>query len=1683
MLKYERLLERMSGHFARWMDIRKRVKTSNGGKVLQSIADEVALIQDAIDDYKKDFFLEGYIGKEEEIVDYTFRIHIGNVNTDKVKLLDPALKIVIDIKEFYADHSFALYQDGWLYIHKEHIQDDGTVVYEIYDKKYSHAPQLFHVWNVFDEFAAFLGLKRHEYETNLDLEKRIINFPKQKVNTTESGLKHAIITELLNIDPKLTADEIIIEGVTPENLQHKYKEFDTVLEALARINKDVYRLKKWDIDTWNYTYHSVNYIPHFWDVALDIYKNGVGRKDDLKIGISKETDKTNAVAMFYTKNITRASQILEQKKLTEEIELELTKYNDSIKPVKARYRMQASEALDITNEPIYFEYADINEISEDIKISDITKISDDQYEVENVVIDDSSTRIPAGKYKIRLEPEVTYSDLLIKSITVTEDSKIDLAKPNENFIEGPQGLIHAHTKIYANEVKDFTYVENARDVSEGIGVAVDATEAVLKLNLNGMQNERFNIAFTSDMTELKDIKASNFNYSNGTWESVIAASNISLEFETVCNIFAFEIEGKAKAIIDFNGVRTEMIFNGSQPYVSMSHNSPVPCRVKIVSTSAMETLKISNIRTNSYIVSYALANGEPTYIEGHGVFLPNFEENEITVNMQTLTSKTPILKHINVGDVGLSKVFLSESFNVKSEAVVDINAPGLKASIIPVDEDGNLIMDTNQGYIPFFNPIIKFTATEDYAVIYLDFKDYISVNDLEVPNAKYIANSARPYLQLMNNAEVSIGRINGTVSINKQRKTLNEIFNIDTEKSETLHVSNLFNGFICKKTDGITFIKLNEIAEYQEAFKGSLLKFEGLPNTVSPVFEEKLSRSVPNSLMSGDSYYGAVRDCYIHINSGITHIAYNEYNMFKDRISVDMIDTFHPFLEGAKAYLFDVEKITEETDVSFEQNSNKNNYSLGRSKIVIDCPFDRSNSEIYGIEKIKLPIKVLLNKNIALESSYKSYDDNVVHLNGYVITPPAGCEIQYITKPLHHADIELYPDIVKEESVTKRDDGYNKLPHCNINDIVYITASKPINGSVEEVLEEGVDYQILKTEGIIVWLKELANTRYYVKYTINKPVSITLSDDMVYEKIEYDINGYDTPPIMKDDMTDIADGDFVEISPELLQSDRIVVRCDKAGFRGIIEDRGIRFKRIIANDVVSIKSGYYYMDGIEYYMFAKEYADSVDQAVDSKFVNVEKVKNTLILRKPSNNYIQNSMLNLKGIEEIYNKDYTVKNDLKGISSLNAVTACDSFSHWISRGINLSFTDGKNGTGIKLNSFIDDGYMYLEITDKLFDSTKISMYVTSGIRAYIGVSDYIVDVPNTEATFIKSEKELTKSIADNSIVEVTIEKEANRNYFLIIKGSGIIDDIVAIDNNSFDMITEYHTKNIDILDFDIEETYPTDSIQRLLVSKHQGFKNLGAEIDRNDKIVNSPLINWGVTKIKDFQDQSDWVYCSIKKGIIENNMIVTKYDDGQFETEPIYLGEIQTIKNLIIKLNEIDAPQMTNMLITVSVSDRYDGTYRVLTSTMNNISKILGKRLDNYIKIRVDMPPNKVVHSLKIFAEYKTTDKHAPVERVSSTGTMLTHILDTHHQAYYEISDLSIEEASNLKDIKVEIRAAKENVEENVWTDWKVLKINDNLSLDNKIRFKDYRYFQIRVTLTSKDAYIKINHIDAKVVQD
>ena len=94
---------------------------------------------------------------------------------------------------------------------------------------------------------------------------------------------------------------------------------------------------------------------------------------------------------------------------------------------------------------------------------------------------------------------------------------------------------------------------------------------------------------------------------------------------------------------------------------------------------------------------------------------------------------------------------------------------------------------------------------------------------------------------------------------------------------------------------------------------------------------------------------------------------------------------------------------------------------------------------------------------------------------------------------------------------------------------------------------------------------------------------------------------------------------------------------------------------------------------------------------------------------------------------------------------------------------------------------------------------------------------------------------------------------------------------------------------------------------------------------------------------------------------------------------------------------------------------------------------------------------------------------------------MSKIYDTQNSTDYKIKDINISDISNINDVEIQVRAAREDYSADVWHPWQTLKLNNRNILINECKFYNTRFFQVRVILKSSNAYVKIKNIDIEVM--
>lgn len=1692
MFDYSSMIKRAIEFFPIWSDIRKRSTKSTGGMLVNSALEETLELEKAIQAYKDFYFLDKYQDKEEEILAYVYAANIGIIedfNNFTALYNNKEYILTLDIDEFYNDKDLCYYENGLIYIHVSKYNPEITNIQITIDEyQYSYLLEKRHVWNVFDEFACFVGLERHKDETNTSLRNRIIFSTKNMGSNTEQGLKNSIMTELIGLFPEMKSEEIEISRLTSDSLVKPYKEFNSLLDMLSTMNRDVLKDKRWDLDKWSYDFKSIAFLDNVWDDAVEAYQNGIGSNEDLKVVIADNETTTDADIVLYDKSTIKLDKYVADKHINKDIKFKLKRFENILNPITAKYAIKASEAVDITNENIELSVYENNERRESRKIEEIYKMGKGVVAIDNSKITDDKP------YRLEFYADGNYDNMKISKARVIYKHKTtgeiiesrNLLKQAPGFTYNASGeLVNTSIKKTVKSVNHFNQYENLADSKDGIVLAPNRNEGKAVLNVSGLGLNLVNINVENQFTEIPKslIKHNAFCF----WrdEELIfrydtnKERNFTIDVEANCVTFKI-VEGDADVFVDIDGQSNYFkITQNSTVTIGDESTKYTPKRIKItVISNSPNTVRFTDFGYCCHTVDLKLQYGA-LIKDSEGYRLPNFAVNSLILTMSSKTSSSPKLQSIFIGGDMRQLRYKTEIIESRpnTNRIIEITANCL-TDLLHVDVVGNTISKTEK-----YVPATSYKATQDDAWIRLNTEEYDSIKEIitHIGAIHVVEESGVLYYNLV----LKMGQIVDTVVIDGIKNipaktiTLEKMIqaylpNFDREVDK-IYASRLCKGLIISDNDpeNPRVLIVNIKSNIFQGINASYYKFTKVPNTLSTVFNSDSSQVI--------NYQTNLPFTSISFVPGGTNIyqAINEANIYTGEVrGIKVLNNFSPILNSSRLMYYEVNPFESNVPykVKFSTELEKNNsfddllnWSLGHKDIAIKTPIDLNNTENYEISELEITDEVLLSRHIELKKSYKISDNREIFTNRYMVIPEQG-EVLY----------ERYSDnqnanLIVQEEVIMEEDGFTKLAYSNIDELLYIGFS-PYSGSNEIQVD---DYMLLKDEGIMLWTNKNymeAARKVYLRYTIKNPIAILLDEDLLYKAIGYNVDAYDE--ISRFKLAGVEDGyrfDLRQID-NYKDVDMIYTICSSPSFQADGFNDILTFKKIAERDTILVRTGYYYINGREYYLFPSKDEIIIDE---EKFINMDNVEisgEEITLFKRTDNYVRNSEMIYRGMNELYNFDAS-KSQVKGVSAINSITACDNFNNWNTFGMKMILKDGLNQLGIHFLPEIPNGYAYLNLTDYLEDGDNhLSFWAEKTLEVFIGEEKKYLGLNFPNSINIKIGQEI--AYRDDDIRTATIKKEQDKQVYLIVKGQGTIDDIIL--NKDLSSISA-HTKNIDLLGLKINEGYKSGQKHRLFIDSNKNTINEGASLTRDGYIKTSSNIYWGISPIKTYDSKEDFAKCYTENIHFENDYIKTGRTEGYVETAPIFLDNPMTIKRVIIKANEIGFDDMRGFKIQVLSSNTRDGAYMPINTFNDNYGYVYGDALLKYIKIKVTMPDNKYLNNLNIYAEYKSTETNAPKVITPSTGVLISKVYDAQYSADYKIRDINISDISNINDVEIQVRASKEDYSADVWHPWQTLELKSTNALKTECKFYSTRFFQVRVILKSSNAYIKIKNIDIEVM--
>ena len=1639
----------------KWTDTRKRPDTSVSGKYLNSIASEQTDINKEFEEFKKTFFLANYIGKENDYFSTALIANIGKINLNNTKINNININITENQKEFLNNHLLGLYEEPNLIIHPDATNNE-YIKYSIDDIEYSAKLKKEQTWNIFDEFAMFSSLERFENESNADLLNRCLQSFKLRTNSTKDGLKNAIINTLINFY-SISKKNIKIETPNQQNM-YLTKNNKIIYDIVSDENRDIMRSKIWDTTFWNNFFKELEYIPNQWDANPSSWQQGTGQNLDLKISLNSElgnTDSTDVEIKGYSYSPLLIENYVARQQIKQNIPLQLQRYTNELIPKKANYKIVASEIKKINPETIFLkEYKTFTG-------TNTYYIAELLMDPKNITVSPKYDLEPNIEYKLKLKPKNKYDNMVIYDIT-REDSKknkVNLLKEKSHFIFKDNHIVNSN--IFAHitkkeELKTYTDIENSQN---GLTINKSSVYGEMTIDVNGAEGKELRINsycepidYTTDSSIVK-LNGFSLNNKNELYSNASdSQANIIIELD--CNNLEFtfpeadnlEEQGSIIVNVEANGkidTTNSGLWSSARKFV-LAYNDLTHVKVTITK-AGLYPVSIKNIKAARFKINAWLDSGN-LIKTGETVLLPtsNLTNNRLHISMTAHSSYAPIIEYIHIGESTDDSVYETDSFtpSVAERVIVDSNCEINLYKIINGEE--NLI---KQNYIP--KQIITNNTNEKQSIpLDLSMIENLVSSNFPLDKSTYNGKNAY-YLTIAPNESVQTIQITGSGKEIIQSRNLKEILKLSGNYE--IYVSSGVDGFIVKTEDGKQIKKT--ISRNNTLAKANVFLYTGIEDDmiINYIIDKK------NNITSNTNEFNKnFEDTFISIRNEKDYIAYNEANIIEEMTRTNLIENFSPFLSENKLMLYKIEqgKIKDfpekEIDVNFEiqgeDKKTEQKWCIGKIKnnIIIRTKISagEKNSTKFSINNLNLSF--LLSSKMPLD---RIYDINGIKedLSTYIITPPDNMEINY-------AITTAFTDIIVES------DMFNKLVHSNIQSILYIRDTS--NGKIIPSSK----YNLFKKQGIIEWNnKELIGKKVTISYNYNLPVNISYKNIRdLYNKINYSTDAYqliDKKIILKN----IKNGETKTILFGNKIPDKIVAKCTNPNFQVLIKDNKINVKKLNTDNTIMVHPGYYYKKEKEYYLF-----ENLLEVKEEKYKNiilkdVEEIDNTFHTIESTNNFLYNTNLGkTKDINTVCEIDYiNHQHKIEGISSLNKISACDSYQLWNAINMKISIVKNTYGLGIQFTEENLNGYALLDITKAYEIGKNINISFSGNLKLYIAE-----EIKSKEGRFGKSIFTKIIETLNNNEYEIK-EKEEDKRYFLLIKGNGIIDDIII---NKKIKTKNIHKKVIENLGFNINERNLKESSYILEFDPlHNKINQL--EIDRDGIISIGSNVDWGITKIQ--QDTNLFNNYKIYNAENIKNIIYSK-EDGKIVSELYKISDYKNVIGVVVKINDILIDNFKNFNINLFTSNNSNEDLHetLKTEKKTNLLEYKGN-ISEYIQISIEMDVDKVINNIEIYLQYSEKSRYPLSIKNYKNGYLTTKIYDTTQLGTYTVKKIN----TNLSPeyTKYYVRGYRQDEDHGVFTQWYPIQNKNNHI------FEGYQYFQFKVEITNEYVEGNIESIELEVI--
>jgi hypothetical protein len=1665
-------------NFSRWMDIRKRYKTSVGGRYLSALMQEQEGIKAAFEDFKKEFFLEHYLGHEDEILCQVYVAQVGRLENIAAK--DKSLSITRDPKAFLEDTvHLVLYQDDYIVMAPDNVGADlKTFSYISEGRTYRADLVKKDLWNIFDEFALFSGLERYEGESNHALAQRILAAFRRPTSAADTGIKNAIINAVMG-ESTVVPEDIQIESPDSENMQLTASGGRSVYDVMSEMNKDIAREKIWNHCQWENRFKKMQYIPNVWDSALPGYQNGVGQRSDLKAALSSEfsdADSTDVEVFGYADSSILVNNYMRKQNVKKTIPLQIKKYKNELVPKDVRFKVTAAPAVKIDPTKILLDL--IAHSSGEVKhdISDLLIDKGAAAEIQRGTI--AKNKVYTLKFKARSK----YGNMSIEKCCLVnekgETTSLLTQQPGFSFNDGV--VKNADVKLHAKDISSFLSAKNIENHPDGgITLGADGTRGEFFIGTTGMNNMPIITKVSCEKTNYTNNTAfvklfGDFSYSSDGSDIVCRSSSVGNQIivEMNCTSISYDLSAAASAedqgtisvlteidgviSAEHSGLKTE----GKTYEIDLDNLHLVKLTITKV---GVNPVIIRNIKASRYRMTYSLSSGEIIRLPGYMKLPADIPQGALLkVSVESFSTFYPVIEYIHIGPsienavYSLKKINSGNnvSFNIKTDCIVSLYE----------ERDGQDVLVSDN----YITSTTYQNNTNETVGIYLNLDAYLSIRSASktIKTGAY-SGKVTKYIDLSPGEQVDTIAISGERKTIKARKSLSKLLGNRLTADDEVYISGNSDGFILLKRDRST--RLVSIHRKEIGFEADEYAVSGLPENTTGFF---VTDEVNKTCRVADRFSQDFVYFYIGAATGKKYIAYNEVKMLQSPTTgISLVNTFSPPLDMNRLMFYKIENAAldgkQAASVSFVSGTEHRAWALGSNydDILASYALDFTNESAYQLTVQNLNESFTLSNTIELKSHYTS-DGKDYELARYIITPPENMRITYTTESA-------------KENIIIEEDGFNKLYYSNVSGILSITADG------RKLADE--DFSLLEEAGIVAWKrKDLTGKTAAIVYEYRCPKTIEFKDlSYLYEMIGYSIDAYEPLNEKPLRIAGVHNGETRSVQIGGKTPGKIVARCLNSNFQAFVSGNNILIQRRPAAASVLIRPGYYYDQEKEYYFFEHDRKELVQCYENIRLNGTQNIGNTIRTIQHSSNYVKDSiMTNGSHFETVCHIDFVEnRHRLDGISTLNTITACDSYQQWNDFGMTVEITRGINGNGLLFRGQEPGAYAYLELTPYIHhdESCALSFYADPGIKASIGKEIFAGGDSMRKSTHMKIIGVCERENDFLSFSFSNLDDEAR--YYLLVEGSGMIDDLVVCDHRMLEDevggAAALHKKNLKKLGFDIQEK-ALSHFEKHLMFDPSGNIFHGLELDMKGRMAIGSSADYGVTLIKDLRD--DFSDFSLNKTDLQKGAFYAGKDGGEITSSWIEIPSHQAISAVYVKINDVLIDPFRDFSAHVYTAENSAGQNKreVFEGSATNLIEIQSSSLMRCLQFVIEMPPKSVINSIEVYVRYVENQAGLRVFCPQS-GALVTKVYDTSVVGNFRPKYIA-GSAGHSEHISIYIRGYRQDDAHGVFTEWYPCQFNEHLIFSDSCHiFEGYRYFQFMIQMDHQDSYIHIEEFVLEVV--